>query len=35
MLFSVYTLVWLGEHCAFVVEEFIQNGSSPIRFELG
>jgi len=41
--FSVYTMVWLGEHCAFIVEEFIKNGRSPvatqhafrIRFALG
>jgi len=24
--FSVYTMVWLGEHRAFIVEEFIKNG---------
>ena len=42
MPFSVYTLVWLGEHRAFIVE-FIKNGGSPvatqrafrIRFALG
>ena len=41
--FSVHTMVWLGEHCAFIVEEFIINGGSPvatqrafrIRFALG
>ena len=41
--FSVYTMAWLGEHRAFVVEEFIKNGGSPvatrhafrIRFALG
>ena len=24
--FSVYTIAWLGEHRAFIVEEFIKNG---------
>ena len=41
--FSVYTMAWLGEHWAFIVEEFIKNGGSPvatqrafrIRFALG
>jgi len=41
--FSVYTTTWLGEHRAFIVEEFIKNGGSPIatqrafriRFALG
>jgi len=41
--FSVYTMVWLGERRAFIVEEFIKNGESPvatqcafrIRFALG
>ena len=41
--FSVYTMAWLGEHQAFIVEEFIKNGGSPvaiqrafrIRFALG
>ena len=41
--FSVYTMVWLGEHCAFIAEEFIKNGGLPvatrrafrIRFALG
>jgi len=41
-VFSVH-MVWLGEHRAFIVEEFIQNGGSPvatqrafrIRFALG
>jgi len=28
--FSVYTMVWLGEHRAFTVEEFIKNGGSPV-----
>jgi len=23
--FSMYTMVWLGEHRAFIVEEFIKN----------
>ena len=39
----VYTMVWLGEHRAFIVDEFIKNGVSPvatqrafrIRFALG
>ena len=43
MPFSVYIMVWLGEHRAFIVEEFIKNGGSPvatqrafrIRFALG
>jgi hypothetical protein len=30
MPFSIHTMAWLGEHCAFVVEEFIQNGGSLI-----
>jgi len=30
VLFSVYTMVWLGEHRAFIVEEFIKNGGSPV-----
>ena len=41
--FSVYTMAWLREHQAFIVEEFIKNGGSPvatqrafcIRFALG
>lgn len=41
--FSVCAMAWLGEHRAFVVEEFISNGGSVIttqrafriRFELG
>ena len=41
--FSVYTMAWSGEHQAFIVEEFIRNGGSPvatqrafrIRFVLG
>ena len=28
--FSVYTMVWSGEHRAFIVEEFIKNGGSPV-----
>jgi len=36
-------MAWLGEHLAFIVEEFIKNGGSPvatqrafrIRFALG
>ena len=43
MPFSVYTMAWLGEHRAFIVDEFIKNGGSPvatqrafrIRFALG
>jgi len=43
VLFSVYIMAWLGEHRAFIVEEFIKNGGSPvatqrairIRFALG
>jgi hypothetical protein len=30
MPFSVNAMVWSGEHRTFVVEEFIQNGGSPI-----
>jgi len=41
--FSVYTMAWSGERRAFIVEEFIRNGGSPvatqrafrIRFALG
>ena len=40
---SVYTMTWLGEHGAFIVEEFIKNRLSPVatqrafgfRFALG
>jgi len=43
MPFLVYTMAWLEEHQAFIVEEFIKNGGSPvatqrvfrIRFALG
>jgi hypothetical protein len=43
MPFSVHAMAWSGEHRALVVEEFIQNGGSPImtqralriRFALG
>ena len=28
--FSVYTMAWSGEHQAFIVEEFIKNGGSPV-----
>ena len=28
--FSVYTMAWSGEHRAFVLEEFIKNGGSPV-----
>jgi hypothetical protein len=30
MPFSVYTMAWSGEHQAFIVEEFIRNGGSPV-----
>jgi hypothetical protein len=30
MPFSVHTIAWSDKHRAFVVEEFIQNGGSPI-----
>ena len=30
MPFSIPTMAWSGEHRAFVVEEFIANGGSPI-----
>jgi hypothetical protein len=30
MPFSDHTMAWLGEHHAFVVEEFVQNGGSLI-----
>jgi hypothetical protein len=30
MPFLVQTMAWSGEHRAFVFEEFIQNGGSPI-----
>jgi hypothetical protein len=30
MPFSIHTMAWSGEYQAFVVEEFIQNGGSPI-----
>jgi hypothetical protein len=30
MSFSIHTRALSGEHHAFVVEEFIQNGGSPI-----
>ena len=41
--FSMYTMAWLGEHRAFIVEGFIKNGGSlvatqrafRIRFALG
>jgi len=32
--FSVYTMVWLEEHRAFIVEEFIKNGGSPVATQL-
>ena len=28
--FLVYTMEWLGEHRAFIVEKFIKNGGSPV-----
>jgi len=31
--FSLYTMVWLGEHRAFIVEEFIKNGGSPVAIQ--
>jgi hypothetical protein len=31
MPFSVHTMAWSGGHRAFVVEEFIRNGGSPIK----
>jgi len=39
----MYTMAWSGEHRAFIVEEFVRNGGSPvatqrafrIRFVLG
>jgi len=39
----MYTMAWLGEYRAFIVEEFIKNGGSPVatqsafrmRFALG
>ena len=41
--FLLYAMAWLGEYRAFIVEEFIKNGGSPvatqrafrIRFALG
>jgi len=30
MPFSMYTMPWLGEHWACIVEEFIKNGGSPV-----
>jgi len=26
----MYTMAWLGEHQAFIVEEFIKNGGLPV-----
>jgi len=26
----MYTMAWLAEHRAFIVEEFIKNGGSPV-----
>ena len=34
MPFSVYTMVWLVEHRAVIVEEFIKNGRSPVATQL-
>jgi len=34
MPFSMYTIAWLGEHQAFIVEEFIKNGGWPIATQL-
>ena len=28
--FSVYTMTWSAEYRAFIVEEFIRNGGSPV-----
>jgi len=28
--FSLYTMAWSGEHRAFIVEELIKNGGSPV-----
>ena len=28
--FSVHTMLWFGEHRAFIVEEFIKNGGAPV-----
>jgi len=33
--FSVYTMAWLEEHQAFIVEEFIKNGGSPVATQRG
>jgi hypothetical protein len=30
MPFSVHTMAWSGEHCAFVVKELVQNGGLPM-----
>jgi hypothetical protein len=30
MPFSIHTMAWSGEQRAFVIEELIQNGGSPI-----
>ena len=30
VLFSLYTMAWSGEHRAFIVEEFIKIGGSPV-----
>ena len=30
MPFSVYTMAWSGKHRAFIVEEVIKNGGSPV-----
>jgi hypothetical protein len=30
MLFSFHIMAWSDEHRVFIVEEFIQNGGSPI-----
>ena len=31
---SVYTMAWSGENRAFIVEEFIKNGASPVTSAL-
>jgi len=32
--FAMYTMAWLGENRAFIVEEFIKNGGSPVATQL-
>ena len=33
MPFSVYTMAWSEERRAFIVEEFIKNGGSPVAIQ--